>query len=142
MRIVIPITPGLSTANFELACAIADACGSQERTVTLALLPGAEDRARDWREMRALRHAVDAALPADAVWLTPAATGPAPDFDAGTGSPAFNRVWTLLGLPCCTVPLLQSEAGMPMGVQVVGAMGNDRGVLSVADMLMARFGPA
>ncbi|SIT04118.1 Asp-tRNAAsn/Glu-tRNAGln amidotransferase A subunit [Roseivivax lentus] len=104
-------------------------------------LSGAE-RAADWAAMRRLRAMMDATLAPDAVWLTPAATGPAPAIESGTGSPAFNRIWTLLGLPCCTVPILRAEDGMPMGVQVVGAMGNDRGVLQMAHDLMARYGAA
>lgn len=99
----------------------------------------AELRARDRLAMRTLRQMFGANVPADAVWLTPAATGPAPDFESGTGNPVFNRIWSLLGLPCCTVPVLRSSEGHPIGVQVVGAMGNDRGVLTIADWLMRRF---
>lgn len=99
-----------------------------------------EQRHADWVAMRRLRHMVDAALPEDAIFLTPAATGPAPALEAGTGSPAFNRIWTLLGLPCCTVPILKAQDGMPIGVQIVGATGNDRGVLRMAQTVLARYG--
>lgn len=100
-----------------------------------------DQKIADRQAMRSLRHLVDGLVPRDAVWLTPSSTGPAPLFESGTGSPSFNRIWSLLGLPCCSVPLLQTDAGLPMGVQVVGAMGNDRGVLTVADWLMSRFLP-
>ncbi|KRS12714.1 hypothetical protein XM53_08985 [Roseovarius atlanticus] len=100
----------------------------------------ADERLRDRQAMRSLRHLVEGLVPRNAVWLTPSSTGPAPLFETGTGSPSFNRIWSLLGLPCCSVPLLQTHDGLPMGVQVVGAMGNDGGVLTVADWLMARFG--
>ncbi|MEX5729590.1 Asp-tRNA(Asn)/Glu-tRNA(Gln) amidotransferase A subunit family amidase [Rhodovulum iodosum] len=99
----------------------------------------AKERAHDRRAMRRLRHLFEGHVAPDSVWLTPAATGPAPAFESGTGNPAFNRIWSLLGLPCCSVPILRADGGLPMGVQVVGAMGNDRGVLRVADWLMRRF---
>jgi len=76
------------------------------------------------------------------VWLTPATTGVAPPFESGTGDPIFNRIWSLLGGPCCTVPILRDPDGRPMGVQVIGRHGGDRAVLSVAHWLMERFGGA
>ncbi len=99
-----------------------------------------DQRTEDRRALLLLRRQFDTHVPRDAVWLTPSATGPAPAFEDGTGAPAFNRLWSLLGLPCCSVPLLATEDGLPIGVQVVGALGNDRGVLSVAHRLMTEFG--
>lgn len=100
---------------------------------------GPDARQADRRAVRELRRLVDASTAPDAVWLTPAAPGPAPAFESGTGSPAFNRIWSLLGLPCCSVPILRTPEGLPMGVQVVGATGNDTGVLALAQWLMTRF---
>ena len=51
--------------------------------------------------------------------LVPAAPGEAPKNLAFTGSPNFNRIWTMLGVPCVSVPGLVGPAGMPVGVQVV-----------------------
>ncbi|GAA6199157.1 amidase [Aquicoccus sp. SU-CL01552] len=76
------------------------------------------------------------------VWLTPATTGVAPPSESGTGDPIFNRIWSLLGFPCCTVPILRDAQDRPMGVQVIGRHGDDRAVLSVAHWLMERFGGA
>ncbi|MGB3406831.1 MAG: amidase [Jannaschia sp.] len=101
---------------------------------------GSHDRARDRRAMLDLRCRFQGLRPSDAVWLTPSAAGPAPLFETGTGSPAFNRIWSLIGLPCCSVPILQSADGLPIGVQVVGTPGNDRGVLTVANWLLTWFG--
>ena len=56
--------------------------------------------------------------------LTPAAPGPAPEGLASTGSPAFNALWTFLGMPCISLPLLE-VAGLPLGVQLVAARGDD-----------------
>jgi Asp-tRNA(Asn)/Glu-tRNA(Gln) amidotransferase A subunit family amidase len=80
-------------------------------------------------EIRALSDRGRAALPAifsrvDAL-LTAAAVGEAPLGLGSTGDPAFNRIWTLLGTPAASLPLGRGPAGLPVGVQVVGAPGQD-----------------
>ncbi|SHL59542.1 amidase [Roseibium suaedae] len=99
----------------------------------------AGQRREDRQHLNRLRAMAFNSLAPDAVWLTPSSCGPAPAFEAGTGNPAFNRTWSLLGLPCCSVPILSDAEGRPMGVQVVGAMGNDQGVLAAAHWLMQAF---
>ena len=71
--------------------------------------------------------------------LTPAAPGPALRGLAGTGSPMFNALWTYLGMPCISLPLLE-VTGLPLGVQLVGARGDDAGLLKVAKWLMEKAG--
>ena len=51
---------------------------------------------------------------------------------SSTGSPDFNRLWTLLGLPCANVPGFADAAGLPLGVQLVGTFRQD-GVQRRAD---------
>jgi len=41
--------------------------------------------------------------------LCPAAPGAAPKGMDTTGDPVFNGLWTLCGVPCITLPLLQSQ---------------------------------
>jgi Asp-tRNA(Asn)/Glu-tRNA(Gln) amidotransferase A subunit family amidase len=53
-----------------------------------------------------------------------------------TGNPAFNTLWTLTGLPAVTLPLLKGESGMPIGVQLVGAIGDDAKLLRTAQSLL------
>ena len=65
--------------------------------------------------------------------LCPAAPGPAPD-RATTGDAIFNGLWTLCGTPAVTVPILTAE-DMPLGVQLVGARGNDARLLRTAQWL-------
>ena len=48
-----------------------------------------------------------------------ASAGPAPHGFETTGDPIFNGLWTFLGTPTVSLPLLTVE-GMPMGVQLVG----------------------
>lgn len=67
--------------------------------------------------------------------LTPAASGPAPRGLASTGSPAFNFLWTYLGMPAISLPLLETD-GLPLGVQLVGARGEDAVFIKVAAKLM------
>jgi Asp-tRNA(Asn)/Glu-tRNA(Gln) amidotransferase A subunit family amidase len=67
--------------------------------------------------------------------LTPAATGAALIGLGGTGSPMFNALWTYLGMPCISLPLLK-VANLPVGVQLVGTRGNDAGLLRAANWLM------
>jgi Asp-tRNA(Asn)/Glu-tRNA(Gln) amidotransferase A subunit family amidase len=66
------------------------------------------------------------------VILTPAAPGIAPLGLGSTGSPMFNFLWTYLGCPAISLPLLQVE-GLPLGVQLVGARGEDARLLAVAE---------
>ena len=68
--------------------------------------------------------------------ITPAAPGPAPLGLASTGSPMFNALWTYLGMPCISLPLL-SVRGLPVGVQLAGARNNDGALLAVAKWLSA-----
>ena len=68
--------------------------------------------------------------------LTPSTPGVAPRGEA-TGSPVFNSLWSLTGLPSLTLPLLKGEDGMPLGVQLVCAPGDDARLLRVAQWLSA-----
>jgi Asp-tRNA(Asn)/Glu-tRNA(Gln) amidotransferase A subunit family amidase len=68
--------------------------------------------------------------------LTPAATGVAPKGLGATGDPAFCSLWTLTGLPAISLPILQGENGLPLGVQLVGPMGRDARLLRTAKWLL------
>jgi Asp-tRNA(Asn)/Glu-tRNA(Gln) amidotransferase A subunit family amidase len=68
--------------------------------------------------------------------LTPAAAGVAPKGTSWTGDPVFNALWTLTGLPAVSLPLLQGESGMPIGVQLVAAHGHDARLLRTCNWLL------
>ena len=53
--------------------------------------------------------------------ITPSAPSEAPASLASTGDPVFNRAWTLLGVPCVTIPYGKGARGLPLAVQLVGA---------------------
>ena len=52
------------------------------------------------------------------------APGPAPHGFETTGSAVFNGLWTYLGVPCISLPLLTVE-GLPQGIQLVGKRGEE-----------------
>ncbi len=105
-----------------------------------AITPQAYDSARGIA--RRARHETGALFDRIDVLLTPSVTGAAPEGLSSTGSPVFNKLWTLTGNPCVNVPGLANEAGLPIGVQIVGRFGRDQAVLSAAAWLEARLSDA
>jgi len=101
---------------------------------------GKETRALDYQ--RALRRIAPTVEGFDELFMqrydaiiTPPALGTAPKGLASTGDPAFCSVWTLLGMPAITLPLMQGENGLPLGVQLVGRKGYDARLLRTARWL-------
>lgn len=94
--------------------------------------------ARDW--MPVLRGLLDDAFRWNDALVTPATAGPAPHGLDSTGSPVFCTLWTYLGLPAVTLPLFQSEDGLPFGAQLVGPPGDDARLLRTARWLLQRVG--
>ena len=66
------------------------------------------------------------------VLLAPSAQGEAPDNLENTGDPVFCRIWTVLHTPAINVPAGLGAHGMPVGLQVVGAVGSDALTLAAA----------
>jgi Asp-tRNA(Asn)/Glu-tRNA(Gln) amidotransferase A subunit family amidase len=71
--------------------------------------------------------------------LTPAALGAAPKGLAATGDPALCTLWTLLGMPALSLPLMQGAGGLPLGVQLVGRRNFDARLLRTARWLAGRL---
>ena len=72
--------------------------------------------------------------------LTPAAAGEAPKGILWTGNPDFNRLWTFLGTPCVSLPVGSGPNGLPVGLQLVGARGNDRFLLALSEWAYTMLG--
>ena len=120
--------PGKLSAKLVEVIGIGKGVTEQEYASALALRePLSED-------LRPIFEAYDAIL-------TPAAAGPAPEGLSSTGSPVFNFLWTYLGLPAISLPLLE-VGGLPLGVQLVGARGADGKLLAVAQHLMRALKPS
>jgi Asp-tRNA(Asn)/Glu-tRNA(Gln) amidotransferase A subunit family amidase len=71
--------------------------------------------------------------------LTAAAPSAAPKGLASTGDPSLCTLWTLCGMPCITLPLLQSSNGLPIGVQLVGPRHGDARLLRTARWLASKI---
>ena len=67
------------------------------------------------------------------VLLVPSAPGEAPKGLTTTGDAVFNQMWTALHVPCVTIPVFTGPNGLPMGAQLVGALGADYRTLACAD---------
>ena len=73
------------------------------------------------------------------VLLAPSVRGEAPMGLESTGDPLFCRMWTLLGLPCVSLPGIQGPDGLPLGAQIIGPMYGDGLALSVAGWASRRI---
>jgi Asp-tRNA(Asn)/Glu-tRNA(Gln) amidotransferase A subunit family amidase len=126
--------------NFEAARALAWEQSHHREAISATLLKRLDDgwavsrddydnaleTARDARRQFAdLMRGVD-------LLLTPSARGEAPMGLASTGDSLFNRVWTLLGVPCITLPWGSGPNGLPLGIQLVSAIEQDTALLAHA----------
>lgn len=74
------------------------------------------------------------------VLVAPSTEGYAPAGIAATGDPLFNRIWTLLHVPVVHVPVAHAPSALPLGVTIVGAIGDDRATLRAAEWIHAQLG--
>jgi Asp-tRNA(Asn)/Glu-tRNA(Gln) amidotransferase A subunit family amidase len=66
------------------------------------------------------------------VLLTLSAPGAAPKGLSSTGDPRYNRLLTLMGVPCVNVTAHVAEGGLPVGVQLIAPFGADARALAAA----------
>jgi Asp-tRNA(Asn)/Glu-tRNA(Gln) amidotransferase A subunit family amidase len=85
------------------------------------------------------RAAIDEAFAGCDVLIAPAASGEAPEGIASTGDVALNVVWTLLHVPCVAVPAGRGDQGLPLGLQVIGRIGDDARTLAAARWIHAQL---
>ena len=96
------------------------------REFTRRAYDGAQELARDCRQRLVYQmREID-------FLVTPSAPGEAPGTLDTTGNSIFNRVLTLLGLPCVTLPYGKGPHGLPLGVQLVGRIEGDMELLAWA----------
>lgn len=73
------------------------------------------------------------------VLITPSAPGEAPAGLEATGDPVFNRIWTMLHLPCISLPVGKGRKGLPIGIQAIGEAGGDVRLQVFADWIHSRL---
>jgi Asp-tRNA(Asn)/Glu-tRNA(Gln) amidotransferase A subunit family amidase len=97
--------------------------------VTFEQYRSALDRIRPCRQ-----HVEGIFAEADVI-VAPAVFGEAPRGLAWSGDPLFNRIWTLLGLPTIVLPGFTGPSGLPVGVQLIGRIGEDEALIAAADWM-------
>lgn len=68
-------------------------------------------------------------------FITPSALGQAPAGLSSTGSPEMCTIWTYLGMPSLSLPLLAGSNNLPIGVQLVGQKFEDARLLRTGNWL-------
>lgn len=93
--------------------------------------------ARGGREQ--LRQELSALMTTEGIdlWLSPAATGPAPLGLESTGNPVMNLPWTHAGLPTLSLPSGLNSSGLPFGLQLTGSWYGDEQLLKWGEKIAA-----
>jgi Asp-tRNA(Asn)/Glu-tRNA(Gln) amidotransferase A subunit family amidase len=107
------------------------------RAITPDQIVAAQDLAAEGRR------AFDAFFRADLdVVVSPAALGEAPVATDPVGAWIMNVMWTLLHVPCVSVPVTTGPAGLPVGIQLIGPRFGDPRLLTIAGLLAPVLTPA
>ncbi len=100
---------------------------------------GGKVTAVEWQEsllwQKALRGGLKEVFEHFDAIITPAAPGEAPQGLEATGDPSFCTLWTFCGMPAVSLPLAAGSTGLPLGVQLVGPLGDDARLLRTARWL-------
>ena len=133
---------------YEQARAMAGELEGHEQLLSAAvreqLAEGAATSDATYREALASRVRIrrdfsDWATRYDAI-LTPATVGEAPGPET-TGDPRFCTRWSLVGAPAIVIPSGLGPHRLPLGLQLVGAPGDDRRLLAAAAWCEGRLDP-
>jgi Asp-tRNA(Asn)/Glu-tRNA(Gln) amidotransferase A subunit family amidase len=99
-----------------------------------------EDYQRSKYEAELARRAVDALFDDYDVLLAPSAVGEADSGLNSTGSAVFSNAWSMLHVPCITLPAGVGPNGLPLGLQLIGRRGRDEHLLDLAEWARYRLG--
>ncbi|MBU2982011.1 amidase [Lentibacter algarum] len=72
------------------------------------------------------------------VIASPSARTLPPLMQDGTGDPYVNRAWSLLNVPCITMPTAPHDSGLKGAIQLVGGIGQDLHLISIAELYEER----
>jgi Asp-tRNA(Asn)/Glu-tRNA(Gln) amidotransferase A subunit family amidase len=64
--------------------------------------------------------------------ITPSTTGEATTDLTSLSNSVFNSLWTIMHVPCVTIPAFEGPNGMPVGVQALGQINADGRLLALA----------
>ncbi|MEP6943910.1 MAG: amidase [Betaproteobacteria bacterium] len=110
------------------------------------LAAGAAISRKRYRDAQALlarcRTLFAAAIAPYDLLLSASAPGEAPAGLGNTGEAMFNRWCSGLHVPCLNLPCFSGLNGLPVGIQVVGAIDDDARLLRAAKWIAARIGEA
>jgi Asp-tRNA(Asn)/Glu-tRNA(Gln) amidotransferase A subunit family amidase len=93
-----------------------------------------------WREADRMRAAASEWAGGFDAILTLPAPGQAPKTLASTGDAIFNGLWTLLHMPCLTMPAGEGPDGLPVGIQLVGRRHADARLLDIGLWVESKLG--
>jgi Asp-tRNA(Asn)/Glu-tRNA(Gln) amidotransferase A subunit family amidase len=105
-----------------------------------AAIPDAEYRSALAARAAMMEAARDLWPEYDAI-ICPPAPGVAPVGLHTTGDPSFATLWTLIGVPAISIPSGWSDSGLPYGLQLATAVGEDRRLLEVAHWCATALSP-
>jgi Asp-tRNA(Asn)/Glu-tRNA(Gln) amidotransferase A subunit family amidase len=71
------------------------------------------------------------------LWISSAATGPAPHGISSTGNSAMNLPWTFAGLPAIMLPAGKNNDGLPLGIHCTAMFMADEPLLAWSAHLAA-----
>jgi Asp-tRNA(Asn)/Glu-tRNA(Gln) amidotransferase A subunit family amidase len=69
------------------------------------------------------------------VLVTPSSVGEPPEGLTNTGNSEYIRIWTAFHTPTLTLPLFKGDTGLPMGLQIIGPVRQDRRTLGHAEWI-------
>ena len=109
---------------------------------TLTLLDRAkrisDERQSEVREKRLeLRNELEDLMDAEGIdiWISPAATCPAPLGLGSTGNSAMNAPWSYSGMPTTAIRAGRSADGLPIGLQITGRFDQDERTIAYSRLL-------
>jgi Asp-tRNA(Asn)/Glu-tRNA(Gln) amidotransferase A subunit family amidase len=92
-----------------------------------------------WREADRMRAAASEWAGGFDAILTLPAPGQAPKTLASTGDAIFNGLWTVLHMPCLTLPAGEGPDGLPVGIQLIGRRHADARLLDIGLWVESRL---
>ena len=88
------------------------------------------------------RAAIDGVFDEFDVLITPSTRGEAPKNLTAIEPSYFNRIWTLMYLPCLSLPAFTGPSGMPVGLQLVTRRDSDERLLAIGRWIEQRIADA